>query len=629
MERGRATKMKVFRKLALIIAVSVVCGILLELAVSEIQYRKAGAWKGETVLTVDSVVTDADDSSQEDITLDIPQGLYVNKLVYYYSAVDDFTARLSVYEKNGYDKFKKVTITDDSVGILNRSVINIHKSVSQVTLTVSNEGNVEITGFEVDNSYKFNPIRAFFFVSMIYLALFLILFRERYAERIEWAFLNVSLILGALFIVAQPFLCSGWDEHIHFRSCYELAEYGDQKKLPYSVQYLYQYQEDTKERIGSYEENQDLARELNNYQNQYDSMRILPQDITNIRNVGYVFQALFLKIGLLFHFDFTVLWIFGKFANVLLYSVVMFFAIRKTPVAKVLMCVTGLLPMAVYISSSYTYDVTVTAFLTLAAAIIIKAYYGAERNFTPREQILFIISVVAASAPKVVYIPFVILALFLPANRYARRKTVLVYRCALLLSAAAIIGLEALPTLTGSSSNGDSRGGSTSVSEQVRLIKHYPYTYIGILAREIFGNILSYLDSYSVLAHLGEAPCHLIMTLGLVFVWLTDRFENGSRMIARRTSVRLRGLSLIVCFLIICLIWTALYVQFTTVGSSVINGVQPRYFLPVLWLGLLSTRIPGIQTRFSKSIYQSATILACASYLLTAVYFTVLRIHNL
>ena len=33
---------------------------------------------------------------------------------------------------------------------------------------------------------------------------------------------------------------------------------------------------------------------------------------------------------------------------------------------------------------------------------------------------------------------------------------------------------------------------------------------------------------------------------------------------------------------IILLIWTALYLSFTPVGENYINGVQPRYFIPLL-----------------------------------------------
>ena len=38
----------------------------------------------------------------------------------------------------------------------------------------------------------------------------------------------------------------------------------------------------------------------------------------------------------------------------------------------------------------------------------------------------------------------------------------------------------------------------------------------------------------------------------------------------------------LIIFVVVGLIWTALYLSFTTVGSTVIHGVQARYYLPIL-----------------------------------------------
>ena len=41
----------------------------------------------------------------------------------------------------------------------------------------------------------------------------------------------------------------------------------------------------------------------------------------------------------------------------------------------------------------------------------------------------------------------------------------------------------------------------------------------------------------------------------------------------------------VIVFGVMCLIWTALYLSFTPVGLSQINGVQGRYYIPItIWL---------------------------------------------
>ena len=41
----------------------------------------------------------------------------------------------------------------------------------------------------------------------------------------------------------------------------------------------------------------------------------------------------------------------------------------------------------------------------------------------------------------------------------------------------------------------------------------------------------------------------------------------------------------VIVFGVMCLIWTALYLSFTPVGLSQINGVQGRYYIPItIWI---------------------------------------------
>ena len=49
--------------------------------------------------------------------------------------------------------------------------------------------------------------------------------------------------------------------------------------------------------------------------------------------------------------------------------------------------------------------------------------------------------------------------------------------------------------------------------------------------------------------------------------------------LARKTKLALA--CIVMC--VIGLVWTALYLDFTPVGLNVINGVQPRYYIPLMF----------------------------------------------
>ena len=44
----------------------------------------------------------------------------------------------------------------------------------------------------------------------------------------------------------------------------------------------------------------------------------------------------------------------------------------------------------------------------------------------------------------------------------------------------------------------------------------------------------------------------------------------------------------VLIFIIVVLIWTAMYLAFTPVGQKAIVGVQARYYLPILWLAIVA-----------------------------------------
>ena len=91
-----------------------------------------------------------------------------------------------------------------------------------------------------------------------------------------------------------------------------------------------------------------------------------------------------------------------------------------------------------------------------------------------------------------------------------------------------------------------------------------------------FVSNLMFLNLY-VLGMLKDAWSLILLPL-LVMIFVIEPEEckaiNGVRSIRRISGG--------VVFLCTILIWVSMYLLFTPVGSSVINGVQARYFLPLI-----------------------------------------------
>ena len=75
---------------------------------------------------------------------------------------------------------------------------------------------------------------------------------------------------------------------------------------------------------------------------------------------------------------------------------------------------------------------------------------------------------------------------------------------------------------------------------------------------------------------------------------------------------------------VVSLIWTALYLSFTPVGSTEINGVQPRYFLPLLFPILVCFKSSKVKNYFSDRICNVIVFAVPSLVILIAIYKLIL-----
>ena len=88
---------------------------------------------------------------------------------------------------------------------------------------------------------------------------------------------------------------------------------------------------------------------------------------------------------------------------------------------------------------------------------------------------------------------------------------------------------------------------------------------------------------------------------------------------------KFRVVTSIMLFGIIVLIWTAMYLSFTPVGLSKINGVQPRYYIPLMY-PLMILFMPNKETgRFGDLAY-NRIIMAANLFVIAGTIITVIMV---
>ena len=557
---------------------------------------------------------------------------YINKLQFYYQASDkynpdikkdDLNFQIFIKTRNEFDKEVTEKFEDYSRRNLKFSVVNIQKVVTSIELVVPER--TVISDFKVLNEKDFNGYRFLYAVTLVGLFLYLILFSEAITKRIEYGFVIMSLAIGLLIIAVEPPQCMSWDEHIHMYKAFDLFE---TEKVEWSEaeNYLYMYQEDTKK--APFLSKEEKAMQMDYLNNATENVSFYDRGGYSLNHLAYIHMALFIAIGKIFGAPFFILYLLGKIANLLLYSIVIFFAIKTIPIYKKTMAVIALMPTPMVLATAYSYDVTVIAFLFLGTALIIREYLQPEKKIKISSIILILFCFVWGSCPKAAYIPLILSVFFLPSAKFKNGKTAVAIKSVSVLLCLLLLLTYIIP-VSSEKVTGDSRGGNTNVSMQLQLILNNPLGYIKILYENLKRTASQYILGYDNLAHMAYAGIHrfyLLITLLVFGVALTEPRKTMRKEVKKGLNIyRMFTLPLIIG--IVILIWTALCLMFTEVGSTVIEGVQGRYYLPLFLPFLLIFYSDKIKNEWNDKKYNVVMFLIVLFIWHEALYETFLKTY--
>lgn len=485
------------------------------------------------------------------------------------------------------------------------------------TLAITNEDmyankNLYINGEEQENSaiiyqelYKNENSTIFFVASMIFFsglicAIATIIYSQKDMKP-ENVFLLIVPIIAILYILTMPSF-KNHDEYWHWLKAFEVSEghfmtpigedglrgakapdgvsvmdIGDWNKITYnSIQELLRVKLDkvNTEHLDPY-----LAAF-------YSFVPYIPQ------SVGIFLTRLVTDSAYLMTYG-------GRIMNMLVAMTMLYFAIKLMPFGKKLLFIPAMIPIAIEGFSSLSADATTISMSFLFIAYVFHLAFGEKTEIKLKQKILLLIMSVVIALSKIVYLPLVGLILIIPKEKFSKgtNKSKAI-NFAIIAAIATIVNLVWL-AIAGKYLEG-LREGDTSI--KIMMVLQNPIGYIQkMLAtatinvdsnlQSLFGNELGwyeYVKIYSVVPYVFMAIC--------AFVTATE--EEIKNKLKRYQIVWI----LLVVLAIILLVYTSLYIQWTSIGSILIQGIQGRYFLPILPLTmlLLGNAIKKIHSTYDK-----------------------------
>ncbi len=387
-------------------------------------------------------------------------------------------------------------------------------------------------------------------------------------------FVPTALVIGLLYTAAVPAF-RGADEELHFYRAYEIScghlisENRDGiggRELPVSL----------------LEAKPEVMKEFN-FPKLAEKWKIplQPNEKTFIAYntsalyapVQYLPQAAGIFIGRLFRCPPISLVYWGRVGNLLFWIFACYYALKWLRGAPLVYLI-ALLPSMLHNASVLSADAVTMGYVLLLVALILHLLCF-ERAVTRKDAVLLSILAFAVSLCKIVYMPFCFLLLMLPKRLFRDRKQRLMTLWGIII---ACIGAN-LIWLSFSWGFLNEVNQGVNASEQLKLICANPFHYLRVLCRTLATDFNFYLQTiaganfclYDVPIYMWITDCYLVL-LGCLAV-----FHNPLEVPSEN-----RWLPVCIAVSVFLLINTSLYLQWNPVGADYIDGIQGRYFIPLL-----------------------------------------------
>ncbi len=406
----------------------------------------------------------------------------------------------------------------------------------------------------------------------------------------ELIFVIVGLIYGLAFLfIIPPF--QGFDEDGHFFKAMGLSE---GQWMP----------EKTGDKVGIYvsEGTWELVNAFWPSKNIYFKEKLEVNDITSKLNISqnnkekhfadlsgmavavyspvpYIIPAFAIMAGKFFNLPPLVLMYLARLANLIIWLLMAYLAIRITPVYKWALLTLALVPMAVFEAASVSSDGLTIGLSFLMIAYILKLALG-KGNFVKTDFFILVILGLLIALTKSIYILLFFLFLLIPVNKFKSHKM----KYGLFFILFILTGLASVGWIWLTNGLYVPIFSTWSVTGQINFIFGHLFYYLTIL----FKTVVNY-GIYYLIMFVGDfgvsnvfAPFILVVIyfLMLIFVALVDKNEF-------KISLKQKLICLMIFIVTATTIFTFEYLTWNPVGYNNILGVQGRYFIPIAPLLLL------------------------------------------
>ncbi len=406
------------------------------------------------------------------------------------------------------------------------------------------------------------------------------------------------LIMGITFmIISPPF--SGSDERTHFFRAYEITEghyvsHADENgilaAMPRSLNKAYSgydnqdiYDEDS---TISYEK---IPSRLSIPLNKEDIIYYCSCNKTNYYGGSmyspfqYLPHLIGIEIGKFLNLGPTWILYLARLFHFLAFAVLTTIGLKLLPKFKLPAMLILLSPVVLSGATTISADGITNATIFVFIAYILNLRYS-QKKIKAKQKILLALLAFMISMCKVVYFPIIALVFLLQKQQFKNAKDNLLFKLSLIIIGTMLsLGWLSLASAFMNSQSSTSEG-------QIHFVLTHPFEFIFIIIRTYLFNLNTNLSNlfFGDQMYHWSLDTYSMFSLAYVAIIFLSLFTEKANLKLSKTA---KILIIILEVIILGLIASALFVQNNAEASSVIGGIQARYFIPLCFISLLLLNI--------------------------------------
>ncbi len=298
---------------------------------------------------------------------------------------------------------------------------------------------------------------------------------------------------------------------------------------------------------------------------------------------AYIPQAIGIKTGEVLHLPLMYGFYLGRLCNLIVWLLLVFFALRLVPFARWTFTAVALLPTVVYQAASLSADATIIGLSFFVIALFLHLI--TKKVITTSHIVTTGIALAILGMSKQVYVLLLIPFLFIPWRSFQNKKRKLLFLGCLALAVALCTLLWNLSVVNiASIIHVTYRPDQIIVpAAQLSSILHNPLGFLGLIGSTLFfSSFWPLVNGFiGITGWLDISLPGYCYYLAVILILLAVLKDSGQMPRLALTLKALRFILLGTGLALVILLCSLLYIGYTSPTDTFINGLQGRYFIPI------------------------------------------------